>query len=146
MSEQTNKPYILRVAEIIYSQIQKIREEYSDLNNREAIQKFTETTKYIELSSGKFHNKWLTELMNNGNIDMKTKQKIPDETIKLLEIQRDIMMKELIKIPKLYDTENNQLIELSKKASNFLWRMCESYELWCNETKQEELITLKILD
>jgi len=35
---------------------------------------------------------------------------------------------------------------LSKKAYNFLWRMCESYELWCRETKQEDLITLKIID
>jgi hypothetical protein len=24
--------------------------------------------------------------------------------------------------------------------------MCESYELWCRETKQENLITLKIID
>ena len=56
------------------------------------------------------------------------------------------MMKELIKIPKLYNAKNHQLIELSKKAYNFLWRMCESYELWCRETKQEDLITLKIID
>jgi hypothetical protein len=24
--------------------------------------------------------------------------------------------------------------------------VCESYEMWCNETKQKKLITLKILD
>ena len=140
-----DKPYMLRVAEIIYSQIEEIREKYSNINNREAIQKFTETEKYIELSSGEFHNKWLFKLKDNMYIDNQTSKKVPDETIRLLEIQRDIMIKELIKIPKLYETENNELIELSKKASNFLWRMCESYELWCKETNQENLITLNIL-
>ena len=140
-----DKPYMLRVAEIIYSQIEEIREKYSNIDNREAIQKFTETEKYIELSSGEFHNKWLFKLKDNMYIDNQTSKKVPDETIRLLEIQRDIMIKELIKIPKLYETENNELIELSKKASNFLWRMCESYELWCKETNQENLITLNIL-
>jgi hypothetical protein len=146
MSELADKPYILRVAEIIYSQIQEIREEYPNINNREAIQNFIETTKYIELSSGKFHDEWLAKLKENNNIDNETNKKVPDETIRLLVIQRDIMMKELIKISKLYETENNQLIEFSKKASNFLWRMCESYELWCKETNQKKLITLNILD
>jgi hypothetical protein len=145
MLKQVDKPYILRVAEIIYSQIQEIRGKNSDIDNREAIQKFTETEKYIELSSGEFHNKWLTKLKNNKNVDVETNKKVPDETIKLIGIQRDIMIKELIKIPKLYETENNQLIELPNKALNFLWRMCESYELWCKETNQEKLITLNIL-
>jgi len=32
------------------------------------------------------------------------------------------------------------------KAFNHLWRMCESYELWCKESKQKHLIYLKITD
>jgi hypothetical protein len=27
-----------------------------------------------------------------------------------------------------------------------LWRVCESYELWCKETKNNSLIKLNLLD
>jgi len=145
MSEQINKPYVLKAAEKIYFNVCKIKDE-KQLDNEKAIESFIKTDHYEKLCTGDFHNEWLNLIRDNKNIDPETNQKIPDETLKLLEIQRDAMMKELIKIPKLYDTKNNQLIELSKKAYNFLWRMCESYELWCKETKQENLITLKIID
>ena len=145
MSEQINKPYVLKAAEKIYFNVCKIKNE-NQLNNEKAIESFIKTDHYEKLCTGDFHNEWLNLIRDNKNIDPETNQIIPDETLKLLEIQRDAMMKELIKIPKLYDTKNNQLIELSKKAYNFLWRMCESYELWCRETKQENLITLKIID
>jgi hypothetical protein len=145
MSEQINKPYVLKAAEKIYFNVCKIKDE-NQLDNEKAIESFIKTDHYEKLCTGDFHNEWLNLIRDNKNIDPETNQKIPEETLKLLEIQRDAMMKELIKIPKLYDTKNNQLIELSKKAYNFLWRMCESYELWCRETKQENLITLKIID
>jgi hypothetical protein len=145
MSEQISKPYVLKAAEKIYFNVCKIKDE-NLLDNEKAIENFINTDHYDKLCTGEFHNEWLNTIKNNENIDPETNQKIPDETLRLLEIQRDAMMKELIKIPKLYDAKNNQLIKLSKKAYNFLWRMCESYELWCRETKQENLITLKIID
>jgi hypothetical protein len=145
MSEQISKPYVLKAAEKIYFNVCKIKDE-NLLDNEKAIENFINTEHYDKLCTGEFHNEWLNTIKNNKNIDPETNQKIPDETLRLLEIQRDAMMKELIKIPKLYDAKNHQLIELSKKAYNFLWRMCESYELWCRETKQEDLITLKIID
>ena len=145
MSEQISKPYVLKAAEKIYLNVCKIKDE-NLLDNEKAIESFIKTDHYEKLCTGEFHNEWLNTIKNNENIDPETNQKIPDETIRLLEIQRDAMIKELIKIPKLYDTKNHQLIELSKKAYNFLWRMCESYELWCRETKQEDLISLKIID
>ena len=145
MSEQISKPYVLKAAEKIYFNVCKIKDE-NLLDNEKAIESFIKTDHYEKLCTGEFHNEWLSTIKNNKNIDPETNQKIPDETIRLLEIQRDAMIKELIKIPKLYNVKNHQLIELSKKAYNFLWRMCESYELWCRETKQEDLITLRIID
>ena len=145
MSEQISKPYVLKAAEKIYFNVCKIKDE-NLLDNEKAIENFINTDHYDKLCTGEFHNEWLSTIKNNENIDPETNQKIPDETIRLLEIQRDAMIKELIKIPKLYDAKNHHLIELSKKAYNFLWRMCESYELWCRETKQEDLITLRIID
>ena len=69
-----------------------------------------------------------------------------NETMKLLEIQKDSMVKFLMKIPKLYYTKSHFPLEISQRAFDHLWRVCESYEMWCKETKQGDLITLKILD
>ena len=146
MSKTINKPYMLKAAEVIYFSVYKIKKENISFDNKTAIQKFIETNEYEKLCSGVFHDEWFQMIKKNNFIDPETNLKISQETIKLLEIQRDTMMKELIKFPKLYHAKNNELIELSKKASNFLWRMCESYELWCKESKQENLIYLNIID
>ena len=76
----------------------------------------------------------------------KTKKKIPSETIKLLNIQKDMMIKQLIQFPDLYYAKSHFPLELSQRAFDHLWRMCESYELWCIETNQNQLITLNIID
>ena len=86
------------------------------------------------------------ELKNNEFIDKVSGKKINDETIRLLEIQKHSMIKFLIKIPKLYYTKSHFPLEISQRAFDHLWRVCESYEMWCKETKQEELITLEILN
>ena len=76
----------------------------------------------------------------------KQKKKFLDETYKLLKVQKDIMVKQLIQFPDLYYTKSHFPLEISQRAFDHLWRMCESYELWCKETKQLELIILKIID
>ena len=71
---------------------------------------------------------------------------MPDETIKLLQIQKDLITRQLIEFPELYYTKNNLPLEISERAFDLLWRMCESYELWCKETKQKDLLVLNIID
>ena len=61
-------------------------------------------------------------------------------------MQKDMVMKQLIQFPSLYYTKSHYPLEISQRAFDHLWRMCESYELWCKETKQSELIILKIID
>ena len=140
------KPYILSVAEIIYQEIVKIKKQNPEYSNNQAIEDFIGSEKYKEISSGRFHDNWLKELKENNFIDKKTEKKIPDETIKLLEVQKEIMIKQLIKFPNLYDAKNQTLLKISQRAFDLIWRMCESYELWCKETKQPKLIILKIID
>ena len=101
---------------------------------------------YKEISSGKFHENWLTQLKKDNFIDKKTKKKIPEETIRLIEVQKDMMIKQLIQFPNLYYTKSHFPLEISQRAFDQLWRICESYELWCKETKQNKLIILKIID
>ena len=64
----------------------------------------------------------------------------------LLELQKDSMVKFLMKIPKLYYTKSHFPLEISQRAFDHLWRVCESYEMWCRETKQENLIYLNIIE
>ena len=146
MKKKKKKPYVIYIAEIIYSYVSIIKNKYSNIETKDAINKFMKTEEFKKLSDGTIHDEWFLKLKENNYLDQETGYKIPDETIKLLEIQRDMTIKQLITVPKLYETENNNLIEASNRAHQFLWRMCESYELWCNETDQSEQLLLKIID
>ena len=140
------KPYVLYVAELIYSEVCEIKKKNPYLNNVDAIEAFIGSDTYTHISSGKFHDEWFDKLKKNKFIDQKTKKKIPDETIRLLQVQKDAVIKQLIQFPDLYFAKSHYPLELSQRAFDHLWRMCESFELWCKETKQEKLIILKIID
>ena len=146
MLSKIQKPYVIYIAEIIYSYISIINKKYPTIDTKEAINKFMKTDQFKKLRDGTLHDEWFIELKKNDYMDKETGVRIPQETIKLLEIQRDITIKQLIEIPDLYETKNNTLIKASNRAYQFLWRMCESYELWCNETNQTEQLLLKIID
>ena len=146
MQKNTDKPYVLRVAEMIYLKIADIKEQNSQINNIQAFEIFMTTKDFDLISSGKYHDQWFEDLKQNNFIDKVTKKKVNNETIKLLELQKDSMVKFLMKIPKLYYTKSHFPLEISQRAFDHLWRVCESYEMWCKETKQDNLIILDILD
>ena len=146
MKEDKNKPYVIYLAEIIYKNIVDIKKKDPNTSNIDAIEAFMVTKVYEDISSGKFHDNWFKDLENNQFIDRESGKRIPDETIKLLMIKKDITTKQLIKYPELYYAKSSFPLEISQRSFNFLWRMCESYELWCKETKQKDLIFLKIID
>ena len=104
------------------------------------------TKEYDILSSGEFHDKWFLELKKNKFIDKITKKKINEETLRLLELQKVSMVRFLMKIPKLYYTKSHFPLEISQRAFDHLWRVCESYEMWCKEADQEDLIYLNIVE
>ena len=140
------RPYVLFVAEVIYSEIKKIKEKNSNFSNSDAINKFIGSATYKKISNGKFHDEWFSRLEKNNYIDPNTKKEIPKETLGLLKIQKDLVIKQLIQFPELYYTKDHYPVEISKRAFDHLWRMCESYELWCKETKQSNLIYLNIIN
>ena len=141
-----DQPHILYVAEIIYSEVSKIKKNNPELSNIDAIDGFIGSQTYKKISSGEFHDNWFKELEESKFIDKKTNKKIPKETLNLLKIQKQMMIKQLIQFPELYYTKSHYPLEISQRAFDHLWRMCESYELWCKETKQFELICLDIID
>ena len=140
------RPYVLFVAEIIYSKISDLKKKNSGFSNVDAVESFIGSEIYKEISSGKFHDKWFEKLEKDNFIDTKTNKKIPEETMNLLKVQKDMMIKQLIQFPDLYYTKSHFPLEISQRAFDHLWRICESYELWCKETSQLELIFLNITD
>ena len=146
MSSNSKKPYVIYLAEVIYKDIADIKKNNLDISNIDAIEGFIGTNIYEDISSGKFHDDWFKYLENNKFIDKDSGEKIPEETIKLLHLQKDATIKQLIKYPELYYAKSSFPLEISQRTFNFLWRMCESYELWCKEIGQSEKIVLNIID
>ena len=144
MSEIIEKPYVLHVAEVIYLEICQIKKN-ENINNVEAVERFIGSDKYKKISSGRFHDEWFADIKKNNFIDQETGKKIPSETIRLLEIQKDSMIKQLIQYPDLYYAKSHFPLEISQRAFDHLWRICESYELWCKETNQKKLIHLNLI-
>ena len=144
MSTITEKPYVLRVAELIYLKIIDIKKQNPEINNIQAFEIYMSTKDYEFISSGEFHDKWFSELKNEDFVDKISGKKINNETMRLLELQRNSMIKFLLKIPKLYYTKTHFPLEISQRAFDHLWRVCESYEMWCKETGQEKLIKLNL--
>ena len=146
MIKDTKKPYVIYLAEIIYINVANIKKKNPDISNIDAIEGFIGTEEYKNISSGKFHDIWFKDLESNNFIDKRSGEKIPEETINLLKIQKDATVKQLIEYPELYYTKSSFPLEISQRAFDYLWRMCESYELWCKETNQSDQRVLKIID
>ena len=144
MTGKAEQPYVLRVAVSIYSKIIEIKKQNPEINNIQAIEIYITTKDYDYISSGEYHDNWFSNLKNNNFVDEITGKKINDETLRLLELQKDSMVKFLMKIPKLYYTKTHFPLEISQRAFDHLWRVCESYEMWCKETGQEKLIKLNL--
>ena len=74
MSNMTEKPYVLRAAEFVYSNIIEIKKQNPEINNIQAFEIFMTSKEYDILSSGEFHDKWFVELKNNKFIEFETRR------------------------------------------------------------------------
>ena len=146
MKKDKTRPFVLYVAEVIYLKVSEIKKQNPEITNIEAIERFIGTDIFKEISSGKFHDKWFEELKKNNFIDKNSGKKIPSETIRLLLVQKDTMMRQLIGYPSLYYTKSFYPLELSQRAFNHLWRICENYELWCKEIGNKNKISLNLIN
>ena len=131
------KPVMLYAAEEIYLKISEIKSKNPEISLIEAVEIYIGSESYQNLSSGEFHNQLLKKL---------DKEKIPKKTIDLLLIQKKLVLGQL------KDNDVNYFAKSSFPLNNFqtkfdlLWRMCESYELWCKEMNQKNSLTLGVSD
>ena len=62
MSVVNDQPYVLRVAESIYSKVCDIKKENPEMTNVEAFEVFMSSKDYDLISSGEFHEQWFLKL------------------------------------------------------------------------------------
>ena len=55
-------------------------------------------------------------------------------------------MKQFQENSETYFAKSSFPLSSSQNAFGLVWRMCETYELWCKEIKREKLIKLKFID
>ena len=84
------------------------------------------------------------EIKENNYINKETKLKIPEETINLLKVQKDSVMEKLNFSNNTYFAKSSFPLSNTQNSFDLLWRMCESYELWCKEVDKKDLIKLNI--
>ena len=75
MPNKTEKPYVLRAAEFVYTKVIDIKKQNPEVNNIQAFEIFITTKEFEILSSGEFHDRWFLELKKNKFIDSVTKKK-----------------------------------------------------------------------
>ena len=136
--KENSKPVMLYVAEEIYNSIVDIKNKDVNISKIDAIERYIGTDSYIKISSGRFHENLIKQLESEGKLD--------NEISKLLEIQRKNILEKFKTNKSTYFAKSSFPLSDTQNAFDLLWRMCESYELWCSETEYKEKIVLKLLN
>ena len=144
--KDTSKPLMLYLPESIYSNLIKIKNEDLSLNNIELIERFISTKEFDEIKNGSFHDNLFVKLKENNFLNFETGKKIPKETIDLLNLQKNTVMKQFKENSETYFAKSSFPLSSSQNAFGLVWRMCETYELWCKEVNKEKLIKLNFID
>ena len=131
------KPAMLYAAEEIYLEISQIKLKNPEISLIESLERYIGSESYENLCSGQFHNELLIKLK---------KDNIPKKTIDLLLVQKKMILEQLKDNDNNYFAKSSFPISNSQTKFNLLWRMCESYELWCKEMNQKKSILLGITD
>ena len=144
--KDTSKPLMLYLPESIYFNLIEIKNNEPNINNIGLIERFIATDKFIEIKNGNFHNNLFIQIKANNFLNFETGKKIPKETIDLLNLQKNTVMKQFSENSETYFTKSSFPLSTSQNVFGLIWRMCETYELWCKEVNKEKLISLNFID
>jgi len=136
-NKDKTKPLMLYAAEEIYIKISEIKLNNPEISIIESVERYIGSESYQNLSSGKFHNDLLIKLK---------KEKISKKVMDLLLIQKKMVLEQLRDNDGNYFAKSSFPLSNSQTKFDLLWRMCESYELWCKEIKDKKSIILGISD
>ena len=137
INKNKTKPVMLYAAEEIYIKISEIKLNNPEISIIESVERYIGSESYQNLSSGKFHNDLLIKLK---------KEKISKKVMDLLLIQKKMVLEQLRDSDGNYFAKSSFPLSNSQTRFDLLWRMCESYELWCKEINDKKSIILGISD
>ena len=137
---------MLYLPESIYLQLIKVKKSEPKITNIELVERFLATKEFNEIKKGNFHDNLFAKIKENNFVNLETGNKIPKETIDLLNLQKNTVMQQFNEDNETYFAKSSFPLSNSQNAFGLIWRMCETYELWCKEIKKEKLIKLKFID
>ena len=136
-NNKIDKPIIIYAAEEIYLKVSNIKKGNPEISVVEAVERYIGSESYNYLGSGEFHNK----LFNNLS-----KKKFPTKILEMLMMQKKIVVEQFKDENRDYFAKSQFPLSSTQSKIGFIWRMCESYELWCKEIGKTKLITLRVSD
>ena len=136
-NKKIDKPIIIYAAEEIYLKVSNIKKGNPEISVVEAVERYIGSESYNYLGSGEFHNK----LFNNLS-----KKKISTKILEMLMMQKKIVVEQFKDENRAYFAKSQFPLSSTQSKIGFIWRMCESYELWCKEIGKTKLITLRVSD
>ena len=136
-NKKIDKPIIIYAAEEIYLKVSNIKKGNPEISVVEAVERYIGSESYHYLGSGEFHNK----LFNNLS-----KKKFPKKILEMLMMQKKIVVEQFKDENRDYFAKSQFPLSSTQSKIGFIWRMCESYELWCKEIGKTKLITLRVSD
>ena len=145
-NKDTSKPLMIYLAEYIYLQLVKIKTTEQHISNIELVERFLASNEFEKIKKGTFHDNLFENLKENEFINIETGKKIPKETIDLLYLQKKTVMEQFQENTETYFAKSSFPLSNSQNAFGLVWRMCESYELWCKEMKKNKLVKLNFID
>ena len=84
---------------------------------------------FDEIKNGGFHDNLFVKLKENNFLNFETGKKLPKETIDLLNLQKNTVMKQFKENSETYFAKSSFPLSSSQNAFGLVWRMCETYEL-----------------
>ena len=136
-NKKIDKPIIIYAAEEIYLKVSSIKKGNPEISVVEAVERYIGSESYNYLGSGEFHNK----LFNNLS-----KKNFPTKILEMLMMQKKIVVEQFKDENRDYFAKSQFPLSSTQSKIGFIWRMCESYELWCKEIGKTKLITLRVSD
>ena len=136
-NKKIDKPIIIYAAEEIYLKVSNIKKGNPEISVVEAVERYIGSESYNYLGSGEFHNK----LFNNLS-----KKNFPTKILEMLMMQKKIVVEQFKDENRDYFAKSQFPLSSTQSKIGFIWRMCESYELWCKEIGKTKLITLRVSD
>ena len=136
-NNKIDKPIIIYAAEEIYFKVSNIKKGNPEISVVEAVERYIGSESYNYLGSGEFHNK----LFNNLS-----KKNFPTKILEMLMMQKKIVVEQFKDENRDYFAKSQFPLSSTQSKIGFIWRMCESYELWCKEIGKTKLITLRVSD